>query len=109
MLLPPFCDICVVGIAGVKLEQVQNGAWIVRQYMDEVIQREQYQGKVPLCIMRPTPFHYQKIAGKYRWRIIIKCKNNADFRLFLYEVLKKSCSDRRNAGLRIYADMNGSV
>ena len=109
MLLPPFCDMCIIGISGTKPEQVQAGAGIVMNYIDETAQEEQYQKKVPLRVMRPSPFHYQKIAGKYRWRIIIKCKNNADFRLFLYEVLKKSCSDRRNAGLRIYADMNGSV
>ena len=109
MLLPPFCDVCIIGISGTKAEQVQSSAEIVMQYIDQTAQEIQFQGKVPLRAMRPSPFYYQKIAGKYRWRIIIKCKNNADFRLFLHEVLKKACSDRRNAGLRIYADMNGSV
>ncbi len=91
------------------LEEIFTLVDRANKYIDETAQEEQYQGKLPLRVMRPSPFHYQKIAGKYRWRIIIKCKNNADFRLFLHEVLEKSCSDRRNVGLRIYADMNGSV
>ena len=65
--------------------------------------------KLPLRVLGPVPFTYQKIGGKYRYRIIIKCKNTADFRRFLRDVLQIAGSIREIARVHVYADMNGTI
>jgi primosomal protein N' (replication factor Y) len=64
---------------------------------------------LPLRVLGPVPCIYGKINGKYRWRIIIKCKNTPNFRSFMRDVLKNAGSVRETARVHIYADMNGSI
>ena len=67
------------------------------------------QQKLPLRVLGPVPFTYHKIGGKYRYRIIIKCKNTADFRQFLRDVLQNAGSVREIARVHVYADLNGTI
>ena len=107
LLFPPFCDICVIGVSGETLPEVQVGAQMLVNCMKE--QLDTREEKLPLRVLGPVPFTYQKIGGKYRYRIIIKCKNTADFRRFLRDVLQIAGSIREIARVHVYADMNGSI
>ncbi len=107
LLFPPFCDICVIGISGESLPEVQIGAEkFVACMREELAARKT---ALPLRVLGPVPFTYQKIGGKYRYRIIIKCKNTAEFRAFLRDVLRNAGSVREIARVHVYADMNGSI
>ncbi|MBQ4466527.1 MAG: primosomal protein N' [Oscillospiraceae bacterium] len=107
LLFPPFCDICVIGISGESLPEVQTAAQkFVDCMKEELAVRQQ---KLPLRVLGPVPFTYHKIGGKYRYRIIIKCKNTADFRQFLRDVLQNAGSVREIARVHVYADMNGTI
>jgi primosomal protein N' (replication factor Y) len=107
LLFPPFCDICVIGVSGETLSEVQAGAQCLVGCMKE--QLDARAEKLPLRVLGPVPFTYQKIGGKYRYRIIIKCKNTADFRRFLRDVLRIAGSIREIARVHVYADMNGTI
>ena len=107
LLFPPFCDICVIGVSGETLPEVQVGAQMLVSCMKE--QLDAREEKLPLRVLGPVPFTYQKIGGKYRYRIIIKCKNTADFRRFLRDVLQIAGSIREIARVHVYADMNGTI
>ena len=107
LLFPPFCDICVIGISGETLPAVQTGAQRLVDCMKEELAART--DKLPLRVLGPVPFTYSRIGGKYRYRIIIKCKNTADFRRFLRDVLQNAGSTRELARVHVYADMNGSI
>ena len=107
LLFPPYCDICVIGVSGEQLSDVQIGAQRLVECMKEQLAARTE--KLPLRVLGPVPFTYQKIQGKYRFRIIIKCKNTADFRRFLRDVLQTAGSIREIARVRVYADMNGNT
>ncbi len=107
LLFPPFCDVCVVGISGETETEVQAASAKFVECMKEelAVQNE----KLPLRVLGPVPCTYGKINGKYRYRIIIKCKNTQHFRHFMRDVLKNAGSVRETARVHIYADMNGSI
>ncbi|MBR4100557.1 MAG: primosomal protein N' [Oscillospiraceae bacterium] len=107
LLFPPFCDVCVIGVTGESEAEVQTGAEKFVACMKEelTVQKESF----PLRVLGPVPCTYGKINGKYRYRIIIKCKNTQQFRNFMRDVLKNAGSVRETARVHIYADMNGSI
>lgn len=107
LLFPPFCDVCVIGVTGETEAEVRTGAVKFVECMKEelAVQKE----TLPLRVLGPVPCIYGKINGKYRWRIIIKCKNTPNFRSFMRDVLKNAGSVRETARVHIYADMNGSI
>ncbi|MBR7039620.1 MAG: primosomal protein N' [Oscillospiraceae bacterium] len=107
LLYPPFCDICVIGVTGETEDAVRIGAETFLECMKKelAVCRE----RMPLRVLGPVPFNYHKLGGKFRWRIIIKCKNNKAFRHFLETAMKSACSMREMSRVHIYADMNGSA
>lgn len=84
-LYPPFCDMVGIGFSGLDNRQVQKAA---RAFLGQFIQtaREQYPG-LPLRVLGPCESQIARIAGKYRWRMAVKCTYNAQFREFLRCVL----------------------
>ena len=69
----------------------------------------QLQPKTPVRVLGPVRCSYGKLNGKYRYRIIIKCKNNAEMRGFISSILKESSKLRDMSGVSLYADMNGDA
>lgn len=78
MIYPPYCDICMIyaqsydaGIAQATINEVYANIKqaLAGDYSD-----------VKLIILGPTPASVPKVNSKYRYRIIIKTKNNSRFR-----------------------------
>ncbi len=107
LLFPPFCDVCVIGVTGETENEVRIGADAFVACMKEelAVRKEQ----LPLRVLGPVPCTYGKINGKYRYRIIVKCKNTLQFRAFMRDTLKNAGSLRETARVHIFADMNGSI
>ncbi len=107
LLFPPFCDICVVGVSGDKELDVQRASERFVACMQEELALQKQ--KLPLRVLGPVPCIYGKINGKYRYRIIGKCKNTKEFRSFMWDTLKHAGSLKEMAKVHVYADMNGST
>ena len=114
MLYPPFADICTVGFTGSNEEKT----WEVCLFFYECLKfvAKSYFSDIPLKILSPSKAFLYKISNKFRFRIIIKCRNNREFRSFLKESLKnyekkteidsfKICQKNKN-GVSIFFDMN---
>ena len=81
MIFPPFCDICQLSVSSVNRE-------IARSTIDEILSniKNLVDGDfkdIKLIILGPTPATVPKVNNKYRFRMLIKCKNNARFREML--------------------------
>ena len=104
MEYPPFCDICVVGFTGAHHDKTREGGFLMLDIIKELI-RTRYPN-LPIKILGPSAAQVVKIGGKYRYRIIIKCKNNKPFREMLSQALIRFGSQKGLGGVTAYADMN---
>ncbi len=107
LLYPPFCDILTVSVSAGSPEEAEAGARAFIVCMQDVLQKQTE--KPPLRVLGPVPFNYVKICGKYRWRIIIKCKNTKQFRDLMRDVMRYASGFREIARSQISFDLNGST
>ena len=85
LLYPPFADICTIGFVSTN----EKNAWNSCLFFFEALKftaRFEF-NNMPLKILSPVPAFYLKIANKFRFKIIIKCKINKKFREFLNKSL----------------------
>lgn len=104
MLYPPFADICVVGFVGTEQALTLKGA---TEFLNLFINlaRSKYP-KIPLRILGPSPALVVKVSNKYRYKLIIKCKNNSEFRGLLSAILIDFEKNSQFNDVSVYADMN---
>ncbi len=106
LLFPPVCDICVIGVNSedeAKAASLSAGIHgIIKKLVEDGI-------KLPLRVLGPVKCSYGKINGKYRYRLILKCKNTADFREFVRKILSQSAKLKEFGDCNVYADINGDI
>lgn len=85
MIYPPYCDICVVSTAATVKENAKNTADALLKKITELISGK-YKD-VRLIVLGPSPAAIARVNNKYRFRMIIKCKNNKEFRKMLREAV----------------------
>ncbi len=107
LVFPPVCDICVLGFVGASEEQTAAAAQYAAQCLTEIIRQTGFMK--PLRVLGPMPFAYGKIGGKYRYRLVLKCKNTKEYRDLIREILKAVYSRREFSKIHVYADMNGDI
>lgn len=103
LIYPPFCDITLVGFLGLKEEKVHAAAAKFFLKVTEKIQKEYKDEKV--IILGPMPARVSKVSNKYRYRLIIKCKNSKNFRKMISEVLTEILAEVSNR-VSVYIDIN---
>ena len=107
MLYPPFADVCLVGFSGENQTLTLKAAnEFLKAFAAEA--GKNYP-KLPLRILGPSPASVVKVSNKYRYKLIIKCKNNRSFRALLSKVLTGFQSRREFSGVTAYADMNALI
>ena len=60
-------------------------------------------------MLGPSPALVVKVSNKYRYKLIIKCKNNKEFRALLTAALLDFGKQKEFAKVTAYADMNALV
>ena len=106
MIYPPFCDICIIGFSGIVDSEVERAA---RTFCDMVRSEAASRDKLPMHIYDPAKCAVERIGGRYRWRMIIKCRNNPAFRHLIGDVRIKAAGMSVFRDISIYADMNGDI
>ena len=107
LVYPPFCDICVVGINSPIDIQAQKASNVFINILKENINKLSFD--FPLRVLGPSQFSIGKINNRYRYRIIIKCKNEKHFRELISTSLKDAMKHKAFSNVRIYADINGDI
>ena len=100
MIYPPYCDICVVGTGSAVKENAQNSINLIFGEIKRLISNEY--NDIKLIILGPAPYSIPRVNNKYRYRIIIKCKNNQKFR----ELLRKAISIKLQGETSVSVDFN---
>ncbi len=107
LVFPPICDICVIGFVGLSEELTAAAAGYAAQCINELVRQTGF--NKPLRVLGPMPFSYGKIGGKYRYRLILKCKNTREYRDLIREILKAVYVRKEFTKIHVYADMNGDI
>ena len=103
MLYPPFCDLCVVGFVSASHQGAKNAA---ERFVKQIKDAKPEDFSIPLRVLGPSPMNVVKTGGKYRYRLIIKCKNNKQFRAFMLRLIKGFQVNRLNRDVSVYVDLN---
>ena len=104
MLYPPFVDIVVVGFIGEGESYIKNAASVFLDIFREKAGKEY--SDIPLRVLKPTSAAIARISGKYRYKIIIKCKNNVRFRSLMTETLNAFGERKDCAKATAFVDTN---
>ena len=107
MLYPPFSDICLVGFVGENQALTLRAANVFLDLFSKAARAEY--ADLPIRILGPSPALVVKVSNKFRYKLIIKCRNNRRFRSLLAAVLQSFGNEREFAKVTAYADMNALV
>lgn len=102
LLYPPFCDICEIGFTGVEEEAVAAAA----EKFFVMMKAEVAKAAVPARMMNPSQASIPRIGGRYRYRIMIKCKNTSLFREIVIKSIENAGRDKLYKKVAVFADMN---
>lgn len=100
MIYPPYCDICVVSARADIRRNAETAINGIFCKIKEMLKGEY--ADVKLIILGPAPAAVPVVNGKYRYRMIIKCKNSKRFR----EMLRTALEIKRLPDTAVIADMN---
>lgn len=107
LIFPPVCDMCILCFSGTDDSAVEKGAYAVLSLMNTKL--KQLQPKTPVRVLGPVKCSYIKINGKFRYRIIVKCKNTPEIRGFIDNILTQGAKLKEMHKISLYADINGDV
>lgn len=104
MVYPPYCDLCLVGVTGEDEAAVHAGADTFFDLLRRGIEGEY--ADVKLVALGPTPAQISKVSNRYRYRLLIKCKNNRRMRSLLRETLISYGRTPNGRKAAVFIDMN---
>ena len=74
LVFPPYCDIALINVTCAEENAALMGAAAVRESMNKLLATE-FTG-TPMVVFGPFEAPVYKVEGKYRMRIVVKCKLN---------------------------------
>ena len=107
MIFPPLCDMCIFCFTADEDITVRLGAEAVLRLMN--VRLKALQPKTPVRVLGPVRCSYGRINGRYRYRIIMKCKNTAEIRGFISFILTEGAKLPAMRNISLFADMNGDT
>lgn len=104
MIYPPYCDLSLVGFVSEDKELAEQTAGkffnIIKTYTNSEF------ADVKLIILGPSAASVPKVSGRYRYRMIIKCRMNARFRAMMKAALIRIGKENTGKQVTVYTDMN---
>lgn len=107
LIYPPFCDICLVGFSALSEKDCRAGAESFLALFAERLKKES--GTIPVRALGPTKSGTGRMGGRYRYKLVIKCRMNKGFRALMNDVLTAAYKDRSLSNVSFYIDINGEI
>ncbi|MCL2580424.1 MAG: primosomal protein N' [Oscillospiraceae bacterium] len=104
-IYPPYCQMAGIGFVGPDRREVAQAARSFAQRFGELAKSD-YPG-LPLRLLGPTPAELAKSAGKYRFKLILKCKNNQPTRALIDATLRWFYENNKHVGAFVDMHYNG--
>lgn len=104
LVYPPYCDICAIGFIGINENAVDTASRLFLQKLKQANTAKYKDQK--MIVLGPMPARISRVSGKYRYRLVIKCKNSTRFRSMLREVLDATEKETAAKKVSVYIDMD---
>ena len=104
MLYPPFVQMCLIGFVSENSLSVSKASATFLQLLTNSLNKDY--SDMPIRILGPSPAGIPKINNKYRYKIILKCRNDAKFRKMLSDVLVEFSKIKDFSNITVFADMH---
>jgi primosomal protein N' (replication factor Y) len=88
LLFPPFCDLCIIEVNSVMEESALKSALEFTEIIENELRKTE--NKLPIRVLGPVKNGVGNIGGRFRYRLIIKCRNSPVLRNVISEALKAS-------------------
>lgn len=104
MHYPPYADLFLFGFTGLQEQRVRQAS----RRMLELLRTAatDTHTDLPMIALDPTPAAVVKVAGKYRYKMLVKARNTKPMRDLVRELLHTINSDPMARGVTIYVDIN---
>lgn len=107
LVYPPFCDILSVGFSGLTESAVFAAAKAFAEKLNQNIQNRKLE--IPINVLGPARYAVSKVNGRFRCRLMIKCRNSKTLRALISAVLEAMPDDPKSRNISCFADMNGEA
>lgn len=99
-IFPPYCDLCLIVLQSDSESVCKKEAVFLFNSIKELIESDYTDQH--LVILGPNPASVFRVGGKYRYRMLIKCRYSARFR----DMIKMACKDCDSKSVSISVDIN---
>ena len=104
MLYPPFAQLCLIGFVCDNSVKVSKAC---AQFMSLLTDKlNSSYNDIPIRVLGPSPAGIPKVNNKYRYKIILKCRNDSRFRQMLSQTLTEFSKLKDYTDVTVYADMH---
>jgi len=104
MKYPPYTDLCMFGFLGKEESEVKQAAMRFLKMLENAVTGEYKE--LPVIVLDPTPASVAKVAGKYRYKIIMKTINNSLLRKMTERLLIDFSRSPENKSVSVFVDIN---
>ncbi len=103
LVYPPYCDLISVSAASASKDLAENTAMQVAKNIKEAVSGKY--SDVPVIVLGPAAASVAKVNNKYRYRLIIKTKNNSRMR----SMLRSAIDFKYERDISVVIDINPEV
>ena len=104
MRYPPYTDLCLFGFVGQEEVVVRASASRFLSALHRAVTVD-YAG-LPVIVLDPTPAAVARMAGKYRYKLLMKLSNTARARRMIADLLTAFSRQPANRQVTVFADIN---
>ena len=104
MIYPPYCDILTLTTSAISQTLAADASNSLVEILKNKISSEYSDVKV--IILRPIPTSVIRVNNKYRYRVVIKCKNNARTRCLINETIDEYFKTKYGKTVTVSVDLN---
>ena len=104
MHYPPYADLFLFGFSGLQEQRVRQAS---RRMLD--LLRTAVTGDytdLPVIALDPTPAAVARVAGKYRYKFLVKARNTSRMRDMVRQLLHTFYADPAARNVSVYVDIN---
>ena len=102
---PPFTDLFRVTVSGLEETQALRACTLLRRSLEPWAEDRRRRGE-PCDLLGPAPANVLKVNDRYRYRLLLKGRNDRETRSVLAQLFRTAQKDKVNKGLSILVDVN---
>ena len=104
MHYPPYADLFLFGFSGLQEQRVRQAARRMLELLRDAAMGEY--SNLPMVALDPTPAAVVKVAGKYRYKMLVKARNTKPMRDLVRKLMHTLNSEPMTRGVTVYVDIN---